>query len=104
MTNFERVAIFTLIENVENQLKGLKVLLAASAAPGVGGGSTSSHKVHGQPQETNEMTVDEENALESALKAARERENKAMANAAEREFGDQWREVQAEMGTRELNG
>lgn len=94
MNNFERIAVFTIIDNIEGQLRGLKTLLAASANPGVG---SSTHKVHGTPENHLEMSDDEEKILQQELTEAREKETKRMAAEAEKHFGKQWQDLHAEM-------
>lgn len=87
MNHFERVAIFTVIENMESQLKGLKTLIAAASSPT----STATHKTTSTMEhESQELTEEEELRLEEALKAAQDKEIKRMSNSAEVHFQKEW--------------
>ena len=67
MTPFERIAIFTMIEGIEGQLRGLKGLLASTANQA----SATTHKVTDTLGSTGELTDDEEAKLAAALEADR---------------------------------
>ncbi len=93
MNHFERMAIFTLIENVESQLKGLKTLLAASAN-GIGA-APAEHKVTRTHQaiDSEELSEEDEDKLQETLELAR---TEAMARAtkqAEAHFQAEWQTV-----------
>ncbi len=87
MNHFERVAVFTVIENMESQLKGLKTLIAAASSPT----SPATHKTT-QTLETDsqELSEEEELRLEEALKAAQDKEVKRMRQSAETHFQKEW--------------
>lgn len=87
MNHFERVAIFTLIENMENQLKGLKTLIAASANQA----STPQHKVTTTlDTDSNELSDSDEDMLAKTLEAARKTQVERMSKAAETHFQAEW--------------
>lgn len=84
VNHFERVAIFTVVENIENQLKGLKTLIAASANATTPAGS---HKVTRMDEpDSNELSDDEDEKLEAVLNKAREEEVARMAQTAQAYF------------------
>lgn len=80
MNNFERVAIFTAIENIETQIKGVKTLIAASSNQQPVGKHTVTSGVQ---QDTDELSDEEEELLEKTLKEAGEREVQRMQKQAE---------------------
>lgn len=83
MNSFERVAIFTVIDNIESQIRGLKTLIAASNA-----GAMPDHKVTMVQQDptSNELSEQEDDMLEKQLLKAREE--------ADTLFKNQWAEVE----------
>ncbi len=100
MNHFERVAIFTLVENIENQLKGLKTLIAASANQGT---SSASHKVTPTLEmDSHELSDDDEDRVERAISEAREEEVQKMRKSAEATFQTEW-DATAQ-GMAKLNG
>lgn len=82
MNQFERVAIYTTIESIETQLRGLKTLIAASS------GVEDQQKKHVTTQtlggDDGTLTDEEEKILESKLRAARA----SLANQAQDVFLD----------------
>ncbi len=89
MNHFERVAIFTLVENIENQLKGLKTLIAASA--NIAAPSGGSHKVTQTiDHESHELSDDDEDRLQAELEKARTVEIERMRKSAETHFQNEW--------------
>lgn len=99
MNHFERVAIFTTIENIENQLRGLKTLIAASAAPD----AKSTHKVTPTlDTDSHELSDDDEDRLAKELEAARETEIQRMRKAAEATFQGEW--AKTSDGMSKMNG
>lgn len=87
MNHFERVALFTQIENIETQLRGLKTLLAASSSEPGG----NKHKVTPTIENDDmELSEQDEAELEKALKSAQEKEVARMRIAAEAHFQTEW--------------
>lgn len=87
MNHFERVAIFTLVENIENQLKGLKTLISASANTGA---PQQTHKTTALlDPESHELSEEEEERLQAELAANIER----MRKSAESAFQGEWETV-----------
>lgn len=68
MNQFERVAIYTTIESIEAQLRGLKTLIAASSGVAEQG---KTHKVTQTMGDDGTLSEDEEQLLEKQLKKAR---------------------------------
>lgn len=97
MNQFERVAVFTLIENIEHQLRGLKTLLAAG-----------NNAAQVQQKPTREpppydgayATAKEEHDLELQIEKMREAQMLELQKQAESEFSKQWREA----GSQEIDG
>ncbi len=89
MTPFERIAIFTLVENMENQLRGLKTLIAASANADV---KTPAHKTTStlDAHDSYELSDEEEAELEAQLETARKIEIEKMRTKAEGAFQGLW--------------
>lgn len=87
MNHFERVAIFTLVENIEAQLKGLKTLIAASSSQG----GPANHKVT-QTLETDshELSDEDEDKLQKQIEIARKDEVDRMRKTAEAHFQSEW--------------
>ncbi len=88
MNSFERVAFFTMIENIENQVRSLKTLLAASASQGAG---EAKHRVTATlDHESHELSEEDEAKLEKELEIARTGEVDRMRKSAEAHFQDEW--------------
>lgn len=94
MTNFERLAIFTMVESIEKQLHGLKILLASQD------GATSPHMTTAVPQydpsTQNVMSESDEEAIAKHLGMARQLEIERMEQNAGKEFGKLWEETAQE--------
>lgn len=76
MNNFERVAIFTMIEGIESQLRGLKTLLATNSNQE----ASKSYKVEQHdPFAPQHMSEQDELALAKKLNDEREAQVKSMA-------------------------
>ncbi len=105
MNHFERVAIFTLVENIESQLRGLKTLLAASSNQG---SPAREHKVTQTTDiDSHELSDDEEAILQKTLEEARQAEIDRMRKAAENHFQKEWSlaaEGMAKLDDASLNG
>lgn len=88
MNHFERMAIFTVVENVENQLKGLKALIAASSnsQPQSGVHKTTSTI----PDDSQELSDEDEDRLQKELELARKSEIERMRKEAEGHFQSEW--------------
>ncbi len=100
MNHFERVAIFTLVENIEGQLKGLKTLIAASANSGA---PETTHKVTQTLEtESQELSDDEEDKLYKEMEIARTKALENMSKQGEKVFQNEW-ELAAQ-GMAKLNG
>ncbi len=100
MTNFERIAFFTIIENIEKQLQGVKTLLAATN-PESGLSGSGTHKVT-RTMETDspDLTDEQEDKVEKAMLEARETELNRMRKSAETHYQKEWDktvEIMAEM-------
>lgn len=88
MNHFERVAIFTVVENMENQLRGLKTLIAAASSAS----STS------QPHKTTptldvdsqELSDEDEDKLQEQIEKGRKLEIERMSKSAEVHFQKEW--------------
>ncbi len=97
MNNFERVAIFTLIEGIEGQLRGLKTLLAA------GGNQDAAHKTTAVPQydptSFGRLTAEQEAEIETRLGMRRQEEIDKMQHAAGAKYGELWTAAAAEAET-----
>ena len=88
MNHFERVAIFTVIENLENQLRGLKTLIAASAN---GASDPTQHKVTATLEaDSPELSEEDEDRLQRELELTRQREIERMRKTAETHFQKEW--------------
>lgn len=99
MNHFERVAIFTTIENIENQLRGLKTLIAASAAPH----APVTHKTTPtMDHDSHELSEDDEEKLQKELEHARTVEIERMRKAAEATFQGEWAQTSDAMS--KMNG
>ncbi len=86
MNHFERMAIFTAIENLEAQLKGLKTLIAASNSP-----AEKSHKTTPILEtDSLELSDEDEDKLQKELEASRLAQIEKMRKAAEAHFQDEW--------------
>lgn len=103
MNQFERTAIFTAIDVIEAQIRGLKSLIAAAGG--------NSKVVHPQNSSTPFVPVDEfatelndreEAELEKAIKSAQEAEIARMQGEAEQAFKKLYSEVQG--ASEKLNG
>lgn len=87
MNHFERVAIFTLVENIENQLRGLKTLIAASANTG----APAEHKVSLPQEDDSYILSDELDAkLTEKLNEGLKEQVKTMAENAQNTFRSEW--------------
>lgn len=87
MNHFERMAIFTMVENIENQLKGLKSLIAASSSVT----TTAPHKVTSTlEQDSPELSEEDEDRLQAELENARKAEVDRMSKSAETHFQNEW--------------
>jgi hypothetical protein len=99
MTAFERAAIFTMIEMMESQLRGLKGLIAASANAEMPAAST--HKVTNTMASEGELSDEDEDRLEREIKAGQAAEiAKLSARAQDTYLGELSRAV----GGGDLNG
>lgn len=88
MNHFERIAIFTAVENIETQLRGLKTMIAASADQGL---PPQSHKVtQGMPVDSHELSEADEDRLHKTLEDARKQQIAKMASDAGTHFEDEW--------------
>ncbi len=87
MNHFERVAIFTLVDNIENQLKGLKTLIAASANVT----TPTEHKVTTTLEtDSHELSESDEDMLAQGLEIARKANIERMSKTAETHFQQEW--------------
>jgi hypothetical protein len=97
MNHFERIAIFTAIESIESQLRGVKTLLAASANNGE---PAKEHKVtRTLDVDSEELSDDEEDRLHKEIKFAQEQEIERMRKSAESSFQNVWDETAKGMTT-----
>lgn len=88
MNHFERVAIFTVIENLENQLKGLKTLIAASANEAA---ASTPHRVTSTLEtDPQELSEEDEDKLFTELELTRQRNIEGMRKTAEAHFQKEW--------------
>lgn len=100
MNHFERVAIFTLVENIESQLKGLKTLIAASSS---NAGAPETHKVTPTlAVDSDELTDDEEDKLAKEIHEAQTTAVNKMVKNGEAVFQNEW--ALAAEGMAKLNG
>lgn len=97
MNHFERTAIFTLVENIEGQLRGLKTLIAASGNSGPDP-KAQAHKVTATiDQDSPELSQDEEDRLTAELQLVRDSEIARMRKTAEGHFQKEWAATDAAM-------
>jgi hypothetical protein len=85
MNHFERTAVFTMIETIEAQLRGLKTLIAASSnatAPAAKSTSTIGEV------DSHMMTDDEETALAQQIARSREKMVHGLAAEAQDVFSE----------------
>lgn len=92
MNQIERIAVMTIIDNIEHQLRGLKTLLAASA--------NQEHRSVSIPtmvsQDSPYASPDEEKILEKELEGLRQREVERLQKQAESLYANTWQEVAQE--------
>jgi hypothetical protein len=89
MNHFERIAIFTVVENIESQLRGLKTLIAASSS--AQGPSPSTHKTTPTlDTDSHELSDEDEEKLHRELELARTTEIARMRKEAEGHFQKEW--------------
>jgi hypothetical protein len=87
MNHFERVAIFTLVENIEAQLRGLKTLIAASANQT----PAATHKTTPTlDTDSMELSDEDEDKLQKQIESARKAELERMAQTAQAHFQQEW--------------
>lgn len=100
MNQFERMAIFTVIENVEAQLRGLKSLIATAANME----NPSEHKVTKTGDLRPKVSLDEkeDEDLEKALEYQRVEHAKQLSKEAEKHYQAEFNTVLSAMDT--VNG
>lgn len=93
MNQFERVAIFTAIEGIEAQLRGVKALIAA--ASGAPQGKAETHKTTSTLSdfESHELSDEEDQKLQAQLLALREKQMRGMVQQAEDIYTEALREA-----------
>lgn len=92
MNHFERVAIFTAIEAIENQIRGVKTLLAASSTnqPADTKGAHRVTRTSQDPIDSDELSEEDEAKLDEVLEAAREAHVGKLKHEAEAVFQEEW--------------
>lgn len=86
VNHFERVAIFTVVESIENQLKGLKTLIAASANSS-SPEQNQQHRVTSTiPADSQELPDEDEDRLAKILEEDRAELVKKAEAAFQKEF------------------
>jgi hypothetical protein len=89
LNHFERVAIFTAIDSIETQLRGLKTLIAAAA-----GIDQQAHRTTRTiDPDSNELSDIEEDRLEKEIQRARTEELERMSKHAAGFFEEQWSDI-----------
>lgn len=91
MNQFERTAIFTMIENIESQLRGLKTLIATAANVNVAPGKST--KVETLNIDTEELSDTEEKELTDIIEQARRAQTTLLAKRAEEHFQREFEHV-----------
>lgn len=95
MNQFERLAIFTVLEGIEGQLRGLKTLLAAgNSQPGQ---HVTTHVPQHDPMAPNHMNPEDEAAMAKHFGMLRQAEIEKMQQAAGGEYVKLWDETQEKM-------
>ncbi len=93
MQDIERIAIFTMIDGIEHQLRGVKALLTAGTNLGA---PPVKHTVHGGHTESQYATGEEEDRIAETLENVRKAETARIAQAAAAAHSGIWAETAGE--------
>jgi len=100
MNQFETLAIMTVIDNIEAQLRGVKTLLAAArSAPGAPARATQ-NPVPPADVTSYDLSDDDEDAIDQAMRAQQamlDERSKKIAEAMAKVHGDTWAATAADM-------